>query len=672
MPRPRRPRLRVQQLEDRATPATLVALTAMNRLLSFDSANPTKIVSSVRVSGLQPGEDLVGLDARPATGQLYAPSNLGRLYVLDPRTGAATAVSSTPAAVRPTGGPFGFDFNPTVDRVRVTAAGTGELNYRLNPNDGMAVDGDPLTAGVQPDTALAFADGDANAGRNPAVVAAAYTNNFLGATTTTLYGLDAGRDALVGIGGLNGTPSPNGGRLTTIGALGRNIGPAASFDIAPDGTTYAAVQIMNGSRLGLSRLATVDLTTGALTLGGSIGSGNAVLDGLAVLPRDEIAYGVTVSNRLVSFRADDPANILTSFPVSGLTAGENVSGIDVRPATGELFALTDANRVLRLDPATGRGVQVGAAVDPTLFATGVAGGFDFNPAADRLRLVNADNDNLRFNPVTFTPVDGDAVAPGVQADTDLAFDAGDPNAMANPFVVAAAYDRNDNDGATATTLFGIDSALNVLVRQGGVDGTPSPNGGLLFTVGALGVNPTEIAGLDISGAGAGGSGTAVAALQLEGETVSKIYNLNLATGAATLVGTVGGGEALRDIAIAGPRVAFDATSLTVNEKAGTAAVVVTRTGGSFGTASVRFNTLAGTAVAGADFTAIADLDVTFAPGETRKVILVPILQDRLRESRETVFLTLSGLTGTGTNALIDGPGLTLTIVDDDGGDGLGV
>lgn len=57
---------------------------------------------------------------------------------------------------------------------------------------------------------------------------------------------------------------------------------------------------------------------------------------------------------------------------------------------------------------------------------------------------------------------------------DLAFDAGDPNAGANPAVVAVAYDRNDNDATTATTLFGIDTGLNALVSVGGVNGTPSP------------------------------------------------------------------------------------------------------------------------------------------------------------------------------------------------------
>ncbi|HVK15107.1 MAG TPA: DUF4394 domain-containing protein [Gemmataceae bacterium] len=662
--------LRLQPLEDRATPAMLVGLTTDNRLWTFDSADPTKILTSVRVSGLQPKEDLVALDARPATGQLYAPSNQGRLYVLNPGTGVATAVGTTPASVLPKGGPFGFDFNPTVDRVRLVAAGKGELNVRYDPVTGAAVDGDPGTPGDQPDTALFFPAGDPNQNKNPSVVAAAYTNNFLGATQTTLYALDAGRNALVTIGGPNGTPSPNGGQLATVGPLGTNIGTIASFDIAADGTAYAAVRTGNGANP--TRLATVDLETGRLTLLGQIGPGRN-LDGLAVLPREEIAYAVTAANRLISFRADDPGTLLSSFAISGLNTGEAIVGLDVRPATGELFALTDANQVLRIDPGTGQGVRVGAAIAAGLFGGAVPGGFDFNPAADRLRLVNGANDNLRYNPVTFTPVDGDAGTPGDQADPDLAFAVTDPNAGQEPTVVAAAYDRNDNDGATPTTLFGIDSGFDVLVRQGGVDGTPSPNLGELTTIGALGVDVTNNVAFDIAGVGAGGVGTALVVAELEGDLgKSRLYSINLATGAVTAVGLVGGGDVVRGFAVAPARIGFAARTFTVGEKAANATVVLTRTGGSYGTATLRFSSFAGTAVSGQDFADVTDFQVTFASGETRKVIQVPIIQDTTREPNETVFLALSTLSATATATLLSDPTAVLSIVDDDGGASTGI
>ena len=667
-----RPRLAVRQLEDRATPAMLVGLTTDNRIWTFDSGDPTKILTSVKVSGLEPKEDLVALDARPATGQLYAPSNQGRLYVLNPVTGVATEVNAagTVASILPKAGPFGFDFNPTVDRVRLVAAGKGELNVRYNPNNGTAVDGDPGTPGDQSDTALFFPAGDPNQNKNPSVVAAAYTNNFLGATQTTLFALDAGRNALLMIGGVNGTPSPNGGQLTTIGNLGTNIGTAAISKDAADGTAYAAVRTGNG--VNPTRLATVNLTTGQLTLGSQIGPGRS-LDGLAVLPREEIAYAVTAANRLISFRVDDPATLLSSFAISGLNAGETVVGLDVRPATGELLALTDTNQVLRIDPGTGQGVRVGATIDGALFGGAVPGGFDFNPAADRLRLVNGANDNLRFNPVTFAVVDGDNVTPGVQGDTDLAFALTDPNAGQDPNVVAAAYDRNDNDGSTPTTLFVIDSELNILVRQGGVDGTPSPNLGELTTIGTLGLDPTDNVAFDIAGVGSGGAGVALAVMELEGNLgTSLLCTVNLATGSITVVGAVGGGDFIRGFAIAPSRIGFSAANISVSEKTANAAVVLTRTGGSYGSATLRFSSFAGTAVAGADFTNVTDFEVTFAPGETRKVIQVPILQDTTREPNETVFLALSALSATTTDVLLSNPTAVLTIVDDDGGASTGI
>src|SRR6185369_13708070 len=91
--------------------------------------------------------------------------------------------------------------------------------------DGTQVDGDPGTPGLQRDTDLAYAPGDAHQGVNPVAVGAAYTNNFAGATTTTLYDIDTFTDSLVRQGGVNvppGTPSPNSGQLFTVGPLGVN------------------------------------------------------------------------------------------------------------------------------------------------------------------------------------------------------------------------------------------------------------------------------------------------------------------------------------------------------------------------------------------------------------------------------------------------------------------
>jgi hypothetical protein len=161
-------------------------VTQDNRLVTFQSDNVTNVVPSHAITGLPGGENIVGLDVRPLNGELYALGKTSRLYVLNPRTGAARAVGATPFIPALAGASFGFDFNPTVDRIRVTS--DAEQNLRLNPDTG-------AVAGV--DTNLAYAPGDPGAGTNPSVAASAYTNSFAGATSTTLFDIDNARHALV-------------------------------------------------------------------------------------------------------------------------------------------------------------------------------------------------------------------------------------------------------------------------------------------------------------------------------------------------------------------------------------------------------------------------------------------------------------------------------------------
>jgi hypothetical protein len=223
---------------------------------------------------------------------------------------------------------------------------------------------------------------------------------------------------------------------------------------------------------------------------------------------------------LVWIDAANPTVPRARIPIAGLQPGELITGLDARPATGALYALTSTNRLVVLDSTTGATSPAGISLDPTLLASAPAG-FDFNPTVDRLRLVSAANDNLRWNPATTTPVDGDALTPGVQPDADLTFIAGDPNAGQDPAVVAAAYDRSDNDGATPSTLFAFDAERDALLRQGATDG----NAG----VGAVPGPP--LAGLAIlpggairaaSGATIAGEGSAQAVVTLErsGDTLA--------------------------------------------------------------------------------------------------------------------------------------------------------
>ncbi|HEY8563137.1 MAG TPA: DUF4394 domain-containing protein [Pyrinomonadaceae bacterium] len=482
--------------------ATLYAVNASNELVRFDSAAPGTVSTVGAISGLQPGENILGIDFRPATGQLYALGSASRLYVINKTTGAAVFVAalSTPLS----GTSFGVDFNPTVDRLRIVS-NTGQ-NLRVNPNDGATI-----------------VDGALNPG-TPNVTAAAYTNSFSGATATTLFDIDTTTDSLYA------QNPPNAGTLVAVGALGVNATDVNGFDISTgDNTAYAALTVA-----ALTGLYTINTTTGAATSVGLIGLGLTNLRGLAAEtgpPAGLTAYGVTIANQLVSFNTARPNTILSTVAISGLQPGENILGIDFRPATGQLYALGSASRLYRIDTAAGAATQVGAAGAFAL--SGTEFGFDFNPTVDRIRVVSNTGQNLRLN-----PNDGSLTA------TDGTLNPGAPN------VTAAAY-TNSFAGATATTLYDIDSGSDTLYVQN------PPNAGTLVAVGALGVNATDANGFDI----AAGSNTALAALQVNGETASKLFSIDLSTGAASFIAPVGGGVALRGFAIRSGSAASGRTAL---------------------------------------------------------------------------------------------------------------
>jgi len=248
-----------------------------------------------------------------------------------------------------------------------------------------------------------------------------------------------------------------------------------------------------------------------------------------------LAAGLTADNRIVTFDTAAPGTLLSSVPVVGLQAGESLVAIDYRPLTGLLYALGSTSRAYLID-STGQATQVGPVFEVAL--SGTAFDIDFNPTVDRLRIVSNNEQNMRWNPITGVIVDGDTVTVGVQPDTPLN-PAGD--------VVAIAYANNDQDPATATTAFGIDSGTDSLVGIGGPNGVPSPNLGSVTTIGALGADTSDRAGLDVP---LGASTTAFAMLTVGG--VSQLYGASLATGAATLVGAIGpSGTAIVDVAVTG-------------------------------------------------------------------------------------------------------------------------
>jgi len=211
------------------------AIDETNNLLIFNPMNIGTPVSKT-ITGLQTGEMILGIDFRPATGQLYGLGSTSRLYVLNTSSGAATAVGTAPFATLLSGTSFGFDFNPTVDRIRCIS-GSGQ-NLRLHPETG----------------AIAAVDGALNPG-TPNISASAYTNNFAGATTTVLYNIDATTDKLTK------QDPPNNGTQVEVGALGINVETAGGFDITSrGGVAYAALKVGN-----TSSIYTINLTSGVAT-----------------------------------------------------------------------------------------------------------------------------------------------------------------------------------------------------------------------------------------------------------------------------------------------------------------------------------------------------------------------------------------------------------------------
>jgi Ca2+-binding RTX toxin-like protein len=238
----------------------------------------------------------------------------------------------------------------------------------------------------------------------------------------------------------------------------------------------------------------------------------------------ERLVAVAPGNQLVLFGPTTPSTTAT-HPITGLVgAGEVVLGIDSRPATGQVFLLSvdgaSTTRTYTVNPDTGATSLIGQFSVP-LLSSGDRYGYDFNPVADRIRVVNTSSQNLRINP-------NDGLAPGNTTDTPLS--------PSEP-IIAAAYDHNTVGGGP-TTLFDINGGTSRLVMQGSVGGSPnSPNTGLLSDVGPLGV---VIDGATDGGFDIASSGVAYAAFTSAG--VTRLYTVNLSTGAVTLVGTIGVGN----------------------------------------------------------------------------------------------------------------------------------
>jgi hypothetical protein len=242
----------------------------------------------------------------------------------------------------------------------------------------------------------------------------------------------------------------------------------------------------------------------------------------------------------LGLRQPRQVDVRSRVAIGGLASGEALIGIDFQPSTGVLYGVgrigtSMTGQLYTIDVTTGFATPVGPRAVPL---AGVAFGFDFNPVPDLIRIVSDTGQNVRIR-----PADGTVAG----TDTALAYPAlGDPNATRIARVVAVAYTNPDTDLATNTVLHDLDvnraadadRDADVLAIQ------VPPNGGVLNTVGSLGVDADDFTAFDI-----GPDNEALAAMRPGGSPWSRLYFIDLPSGQVVDLGRIGKDEAVTGLAI---------------------------------------------------------------------------------------------------------------------------
>ncbi|MGH7527385.1 MAG: DUF4394 domain-containing protein [Gemmatimonadales bacterium] len=256
---------------------SIYAVDLDNRLLLFGSESPTTISRIVSITGLPILNRIVGIDFQPSTGELYGIGNDSRVYVLDPQTGVATAVSPTrfePHIASFFDIHFGMGFDPVTERIRLIAAESG-ANWSVDPDDGTAVRGQDVH----------YAAGDPNEGRQPSILGLAYTppgdgtadGRALHAAHARLLAQGPCEDLLWAIDAelaeLIGSCDPDEGDFTSLGPIPGIVTLAGCGEIkfGPEGNLFATL-LRSAEELNslVNSLATIDPETGAITWRGDI------------------------------------------------------------------------------------------------------------------------------------------------------------------------------------------------------------------------------------------------------------------------------------------------------------------------------------------------------------------------------------------------------------------
>ena len=230
-------------------------------------------------------------------------------------------------------------------------------------------------------------------------------------------------------------------------------------------------------------------------------------------------FGLTGTQRLVRFRLLFPQFEQDIGAVSGLQPPDTaLVGIDFRVQDGQLYGVGNGGGVYTIDTTS---AQLSLVNRLTVALEGSVFGVDFNPAADRLRIVSDTGQNLSHN------VNGGG-ATALQG--TLTYTPPPAAPVAALGITAAAYTNNDLSANTGTTLFDIDTTLDQVAIQS------PPGNGILVATGTLGIDAAPPAGFDIASRlihGVTVLNGGFAALVVNG--TYGFYHINTSTGQATLI-----------------------------------------------------------------------------------------------------------------------------------------
>ncbi|MDX3453889.1 DUF4394 domain-containing protein [Streptomyces sp. ME02-8801-2C] len=250
----------------------------------------------------------------------------------------------------------------------------------------------------------------------------------------------------------------------------------------------------------------------------SPGSGTAAVTATPTLQ----AFGITADGTtMASFTTDKPNTLNWVKDVTGLSGDTKLVGIDHRVQNGLMYGLGEKGGIYTITtPPTTPDVVVTKVSQLKVALYGTSFDIDFNPAADRLRVISNNGQNLRHNLNDGTTV----------ADSNLNIP---PATTAAVGVTGAAYTNNDLVGSTGTTLTNVDTYNDQITIQS------PPNAGNLVATGLLGFDANLEAGYDIFSATTNGKTTsnlAFATLTPYGGKAS-FYSIDILTGSPTLIGT---------------------------------------------------------------------------------------------------------------------------------------